>query len=121
MHRSTTSVTGTNTYTGGWIRFNHGAKYNVSLQFKFTGTCTGSLKLEWTASPGQEIDSGTATVDDLDVADLAGNVSPISVDSSADDDESIFLRDLTGGAVRWSYTNATGSASLQVDWISHKL
>jgi hypothetical protein len=121
MHTKTVAVLGTNTYTGDWVKFNHGARYNVSQLFKFTGTCTGSLKLEWTASKEQDITNGSAVIDDLDVVDASGTVSPIAVVSATDPTESIFLRDLTAGAVRWSYTNATGAAILQVDTISTKV
>jgi hypothetical protein len=118
MFPETVTVTGTDTETGQWITLNPGQRYNVTFIFSFEDGVTGALKLQITNSTAQARAEGTAIIDDLDVVDAEGNVSPIDVDSTADPTHNIHLREITGGAVRWSYTNATGTdKTLQVETV----
>jgi hypothetical protein len=112
MFAETQIVTSTNTYNGTWITLSPGARYNITFLFSFESGTTGSLGFQVTNSTEQDRRNGTEIKDDLVVVDTSGASSPIAVNSSSDPTHNVHLRDITAGAVRWTYTNATGTNKL---------
>jgi hypothetical protein len=119
MHAYSSAVSSTNTYSTPWISLSGRSRYNVSAVYEFTGTPEGELVVEFTNSTQQDRDRGLALISEMEVVDHTGTPSPIVISGEVTDD--ILLRDLTGGAVRFTYRNASSTGAFRIEFESRPL
>lgn len=105
----TRTVNGTATYTGNWCKM-WGVPHNYTVVLRLgTGANAGTWKLEMTNSKEQDIDAGTAIVDDLPPPERASTPAAFTINGNTDPVQIARIQNLTAAAARWSYTHAVGT------------